>query len=158
MQSNQTTPAQPSTRLRALRQVLPHMVILPTIALLLSGVMAWANGGFDVDFYARWGRGFLTSLVVLPLILASLGVLEGLVNRVFASLHWVGRKTLVALLTAVVMESVLALVLALLNNPWGSPLAPYWWAAFSRSLPMGMVIGLSMSFYIKPKLDQMART
>lgn len=45
------------------------------------------------------GRSFLTSLVVLPVILICLGALKRLVNRVFSSLHWVWRKLVAALLT-----------------------------------------------------------
>lgn len=62
--------------------------------------MTWANVGFGDEFPGRWGRSFVTGLVVLPLILASLGALEKLVDRALASMHWVARKIALALLTA----------------------------------------------------------
>ena len=82
-----------------MRQVLPHVLLLPSVALILSAVMTWANVGFGDGFLARWGRSFITSLVVLPMILICLGALERLVNRMFAPLHWVWRKLVAALLT-----------------------------------------------------------
>lgn len=136
-------------------QVLPHLLLLPSVALILSAVMTWANVGFGDEFLGRWGRSFITSLVVLPLILASLGALEKLVDRSLASMHWVMRKIVLALLTALAIESVLALVVTLINSPWDSTFGLSWWVAFSRSLPAGVLIGLFMVFYMKPKLDQM---
>jgi hypothetical protein len=148
--------ANPPSFVRVLRQVLPRVILLTSIALLLSAVMSWANVGLDDAFLPRWGRSFIASLIVLPLILASLGALERVVNRELFSLHWVGRKMVVALLTAVGIESVLAVVVTLINTPWSGPLGLAWWMAFSRSLPVGVLVGLFMSFYMKPKLDQMS--
>jgi hypothetical protein len=133
------------------------VVILPTVAMLLSAVMAWANVGFGDAFLPRWGRGFVTSLLVLPLILVSLGALEKWVDRVFSSMHRIARKLLVSLLTAFAIESVLALVVTAISAPWDSSFAPTWWITFSRSLPVGVVIGLFMGFYMKPKMDQMKK-
>lgn len=140
-----------------MRQVLPHVLLLPSVALILSAVMTWANVGFGDEFFGRWGRSFITSLVVLPLILASLGALEKIVDRALASMHWVTRKIVLALLTALTIESVLALVVTLINSPWDSTFGAPWWVVFSRSLPAGVLIGLFMTFYMKPKMDRMAQ-
>jgi hypothetical protein len=140
---------------RRIRQLLPDALILPCVALLLSAVMTWANVGFGELFLARWGRSFITSLVVLPMILVCLGALDRLVNATFTTLHWVGRKLVVSLLTAVAIESVLALAVTAINTPWDSAFGPAWWIAFSRSMPVGVLIGLFMGFYMKPKMDRM---
>ena len=147
--------ANPKSFFRVMRQVLPHVLLLPSVALILSAVMTWANVGFGDEFLGRWGRSFITSLVVLPMILMCLGALERLVNRVFAPLHWIWRKLVVALLTAFAIESMLALVVTLLNSPLDSTFGPSWWLAFSRSLPAGVLIGLFMTFYMKPKMDRL---
>lgn len=149
--------ANPKSFSRVMQQVLPDLFILPSIALLLSAVMTWANIGFGDAFLPRWGRSFITSLVVLPLILVCLGALDRLVDAVFASMHWVGRKLLVSLLTACAIESVLALAVTLINNPWDSTFGPACWIAFSRSMPVGVLIGLFMGFYMKPKMDRMRK-
>jgi hypothetical protein len=149
------SPAKPKTFSRAIRQILPDLLILPTVALVLSAVMTWANVGFSELFFAKWGRSFITSLVILPLILVSLGALDKSVEKIFASLSKAGRTLVVSLLTAFVMESVLALAITMINNPWDSTFAFAWWVAFSRSIPVGVLIGLFMGFYMKPKMDAM---
>ncbi|MGK5079984.1 DUF2798 domain-containing protein [Janthinobacterium sp. HLX7-2] len=137
------------------RQILPDLILLPSIALLLSGIMTWANVGLGDAFFPRWGRGFLTSLLILPLILVCLGVLEKGVDRAMGGAHWVARKLVVALLTACLIESVLALAVTAINHGVGDGFGAAWWVAFSRSLPAGVVIGLFMCFYMKPKMDSM---
>jgi hypothetical protein len=139
------------------KSLFPQILILPTVALLLSAVMTWANVGFGDAFLPRWGKSFLTSLVVLPIILVSLGALEKWVDTTFTTAHWVARKLAVSLLTAFAIESVLALVVTALSTPWGHSFAPTWWITFSRSMPVGVVIGLFMAFYLKPKMDQMKK-
>jgi hypothetical protein len=138
-----------------LRQILPDLILLPSIALVLSAIMTWANVGFGDEFLGRWMRGFITSLVVLPMILACLGVLEKFVDSVMGPAHWVARKLVVALLTACLIESVLAVAVTLINPSAGITFAQSWWLAFSRSLPMGVLIGVFMCFYMKPRMDRM---
>ena len=137
------------------RKLFPAILILPTVALLLSAFMTWANAVPGADFLPIWARNFVTSLVVLPLILVGIGRLDRLATERLPRMSPFGRKLLVSLLTACVIESVLALVIALINSPWDATLARFWWQAFSRSLPVGLVIGLFMGFYMKPKMDQM---
>lgn len=150
-------PASAKRPISRFRQVLPHLIILPSIALLLSAVMAWANVGFGDAFLGRWARGFVTSLVVLPVVLSSLGVVESVVNRVFGAAPKLARKFIVAFSTAMLIESVLALFVTLTSGHAGHSFGAAWWLAFSRSLPLGVAIGLFMTFYMKPKLDQMSR-
>ncbi|MBT9475328.1 DUF2798 domain-containing protein [Polaromonas sp.] len=157
MQTTSSASTNPKSFSSVMRKILPHVLLLPSVALLLSAVMTWANVGFGDEFLPRWGRSFITSLVVLPLILVSLGALERIVDRTLTSRHWVGRKLVVAMLTALAIESVLALVVTLINNPMDSSFGPAWWMAFSRSLPAGVLIGLFMTFYMKPKMDRMAQ-
>lgn len=145
----------PSAAVRTLRRILPPLIIMPSVAFVLSAFMSWANVGFGAAYLSTWARSFLSSLVILPLVLASLGPLERLVNSVFPAMHRFGRKLIVSLLTALVIESVLALAVSAINGPWDSAFGPYWWRAFSRSLPVGVLIGLLMAFYVKPRLDRM---
>lgn len=142
---------------REMRQALPLLLLLPSITLILSAVMAWANVGFGDEFVSRWGRGFVTSLVVLPLILVFIGAVERMVDRVFTSLHWVARKLVVVVLTACTIETVLAIAVTATSHPWDSTFGTAWWMAFSRSLPVGLVISMFMTFYMKPKIDQMRK-
>lgn len=100
-------------------------------------------------------KRFVTSLIVLPVVLIFLGILEKRVDILFASMHKFGRTLLVSMLAAVVIESALALAVTLISNPGDPEFARHWWMAFSRSLPMGVLIGLFMGFYMKPRMDRM---
>ncbi len=152
----QTTPhSESSAPARTLRRIWPALLIMPTVAGILSAFMAWANVGFGSAFLATWARGFISSLVILPLVLACLGPLERLVLKLFPALHRYGRKIIVALLTAFCIESVLSLTVTAINSPWDGGFSSYWWMAFSRSLPVGVLIGLFMAFVLKPRLERM---
>jgi len=140
-----------------LRKIPPPVLILPTIALLLSAFMTWANAGAGAGFAALWARNFATSMIMLPLILLGIGQLEKMVLVAAPGLSLFWRKVVVSLLSSLAIESLLALVITLVNNPWDSTLALYWWKSFSRSLPVGLLIGFFMGFYMKPKLDAMRR-
>jgi hypothetical protein len=139
----------------AFKKLFPTILILPTVALLLSAFMTWANAGLTPAFPAIWARNFVASLVMLPLILVGIGHLDRVAVVLLPRLRVFWRKLLVSLLTACVIESVLALVISLINSPWDASFSQFWWRAFSRSLPVGVVIGLFMGFYMKPKIDQM---
>lgn len=156
---NSINAAPPKNAVRIVRQILPALLLLPlllpSVALILSGIMSWANVGFGEQFLHRWAVGFLTSLVVLPMILMCLDTLERLVDRVLGDSHWVARKLVVALLTSCLIESVLALAVTVINAPDDVTFAQSWWVAFSRSMPAGVVISLFMCFYMKPRLDRM---
>ncbi len=155
--NTRSSSAIPKSFFRMMRKIPIDVLILPTVALILSAIMTWANVGFGDEFFSKWGRNFITSLVILPLVLLCIGAMERLVDRVLAVVHWMGRKLVVALLTACAIETVLALAVTLTSHPWDSALGSFWWTAFSRSLPAGMLIGLFMSFYMKPKMDRMRK-
>ncbi len=160
MDAMKTTPSTvpPSAFSRTLRKLLPPLLIMPTVALILSAFMAWANVGSGPAFAGAWARGFVSSLVILPLVLAALGPLERLVLRLFPGLHSFGRKIVVSLLTAFAIESVLSLAVTAINSPWNGGFAGSWWLAFSRSLPVGVLIGLCMAFVVKPRLARWMET
>ena len=140
-----------------LRAILPDLVLLPSIALVLSFIMTWATLGFAPEFLARWGRSFLTTLVVLPFVLVCLGVLEKQVDKVIGGMNWVARKLIVSAIAACVIETIIAFAVTAVGHPFDASFAGNWWLAFSRSLPAGLVIGLFMCFYMKPRMDRMRK-
>lgn len=139
----------------SLRALLPDLVLLPTVALILSCIMTWATIGFVPEFWTRWGRGFLTTLVVLPFVLVGLGVLEKQVDKVIGHMPWVLRKLILSVIAACVIETIIAFAVTAVGHPFDAYFAGNWWLAFSRSLPAGLVIGVFMCFYMKPRMDRM---
>jgi cyanate permease len=102
-----TTTTSPIRPLR-LRAILPPLLILPSIGLLLSGVITWINIGFADDFTAQWMRGFLSALPVMLVAFAFMAALDRKVQQKFAKQNAVVRKLILAACTACMMELLLA--------------------------------------------------
>lgn len=140
------------------RRWLPFGFVLCSICLVVSGLITWLNVGWTDDFATRWMRGVAFALPVVPLGLA---IAMGLGRVLGARLTWlpsVMTKMILALLTGCVMELLIAGVVTLSNHGATAGYGSAWWAAFSRSLPVGVVIGLAMAFVIKPWLEHRAAT
>ena len=149
------TPALPSGPRAApptWRRLLPLFTVMPFIALILSGVITWINLGWVDGFVARWLLAFLTALPVLPLGLITLMTLERVLRPRLRFLPNVMAGVVLALCTATIMETLMASAVTLSNHGLGPDFAAQWATAFWRSLPVGVVIGLLMTFVIKPRL------
>lgn len=134
------------------RRLLPMFTVMPAIALVLSGVITWINLGWVDGFAARWLGAFATALPVLPLGLITLVTLERVLGPRLQSLPRVAAGVVLALCTASVMESLMAGVVTLSNQGLQPDFAAQWATAFWRSLPVGVCIGLLMTFVIKPRM------
>ncbi len=149
-------PTHPSPRPFRLRTIIPPLLILPTIGLLLSGVITWINTGFADDFTMRWMRGFVSALPVMLVAFAFMAVLDRKVQQVFAKQNAVVRKLILAACTACMMELLLASAVTLSNRGLAAGFVSAWAAAFLKSLPVGLGVSLFMGFVIKPRLDRLA--
>jgi hypothetical protein len=136
------------------RRAVPLVTILPTIGLILSGLITWINVGPVDDFGARWMRAFFTALPVMPLGLLVMLAVSRLIGARLAAWHQIAGKVVLALCTACVMELLMASVVTLSNHGLTSAFGTQWVAAFVKSLPVGVLIGLLMAFLIKPRLDR----
>ncbi|PXW97417.1 uncharacterized protein DUF2798 [Sphaerotilus hippei] len=145
----------PASRLSRLRRLAPVLCIPPLIGLVLTGFITWVNVGFADDFVSRWLRGFVSALPVMALGFAIMGVLGSLLQRHFGHLPDVLKKVMLALSMACTMEFLLATVVTLSNVGWNDGYASAWLAAFLKSLPVGLGIGLLMGFVIKPRIDRL---
>ena len=125
---------------------------MPAIAFILSGVITWINLGWVDGFVARWLQAFFMALPVLPLGLVTLVTLERVLRPRLRSLPNVVAGVVLALCTATIMETLMACAVTLSNHGPGPDFAAQWVAAFWRSLPVGVVIGLLMTFVVKPRL------
>lgn len=139
----------------ALKKLFPGILILPAVALLLSAFMTWANAQADTPFLAAWARNFATSVVFLPVILMGMTQIEKLLALIAPKLRGNMLKLVVSLLGALFIEGLLAAAIALISNPLDASWFGFWWRAFSRSLPIGLLVGLFMGFYMKPKIEEM---
>jgi len=134
------------------RRLLPVLVIMPTICGVLSGLITWIHVGWAPDFGWRWLKAFSTALPVLPLGLVSMGLLQRAIEPVASHFPAWGVKTVLALGSALVMETLMATAVPFSNHGWSGAFAGQWQVAFVRSLPVGVLIGLTMAFVIRPRL------
>jgi hypothetical protein len=134
------------------RRLVPLFTIMPTICLILSGVITWLNLGWVDGFVGRWMRAFATALPVMPLGLLTLVVLERVLGPRLSVWPRVAVQVVLALCAAVVMELLMASAVTLSNQGLSAAFASQWATAFLRSLPAGVVISLVMAFLIKPRL------
>jgi hypothetical protein len=146
-----TRPPVPAT-LPRWRRLLPLFTVMPAIALVLSGVITWINLGWVDGFVGRWLKAFATALPVLPLGLITLMALERVLGPRLRSLPRVVAGVVLALCTASVMETLMAGVVTLSNQGVQPDFLAQWAAAFWRSLPVGVLVGLLMTFVIKPRM------
>jgi hypothetical protein len=146
-----TRPPVPAT-LPRWRRLLPLFTVMPAIALVLSGVITWINLGWVDGFVGRWLKAFATALPVLPLGLITLMALERVLGPRLQSLPRVVAGVVLALCTASVMETLMAGVVTLSNQGVQPDFLAQWAAAFWRSLPVGVLVGLLMTFVIKPRM------
>lgn len=138
------------------RRLVPLFTIMSTIALVLSGVITWINLGWVDGFVVRWLQAFVTALPVLPFGFVTLMTLEQLLRPCLRVLPNVMAGVLLALCSAVVMETLMACAVTLSNHGLGQDFTTQWAAAFWRSLPVGVLIGLLMTFVIKPRMARLA--
>lgn len=150
---SQAPATRPSMR-TLLRRHAPDLLILPSVALVLSAAMTWANGGLGTVFWSRWPGSFLTCLLVLPVALATLGGMDALLAPLLHRRTPTVRKTVVSVAAALAIETVLASAVTLVQAPWDVHMLDAWWRAFSHSFPFGLAVGLLMGFYVKPLLQQ----
>jgi branched-subunit amino acid transport protein len=136
------------------RRLLPLFTLVPAIGLILSGLITWFNIGWTDDFGARWMRAFFTALPVMPLGIFTMLALDRVLSPRLAAWPRVGAKVVLALCTTFVMELMMASVVTYSNSGLGAGFAAQWVVAFVKSLPVGVLIGLAMSFLIKPRLDR----
>lgn len=152
-------PASPPTAPRAAiafgwRRLLPLFTLMPAIGLILSGLITWFNIGWTDEFGARWMRAFFTALPVMPLGLLIMLALDRALSPRLAAWPRVAAKVVLALCTAIVMELMMTSVVTYSNSGLVAGFAAQWAVAFVKSLPVGVLIGLTMSFLIKPRLDR----
>lgn len=136
------------------RRLLPLFTLVPAIGLVLSGLITWLNIGWVDDFGVRWMRAFFTALPVMPLGMFIMMALDRVLKPRLGALPNVAVKVVLALCTAIVMELMMASAVTFSNNGLGEGFVAQWAMAFLKSLPVGVLIGLSMAFLIKPRLER----
>lgn len=134
------------------RRLVPLFTVMPVICLILSGPITWLNLGWVDGFFGRWMLAFATALPVMPLGMLTLLALDRVLAPRLSAWPRVVALVVLSLCTAVVMELLMASAVTLSNHGLSAAFPGQWAAAFLRSLPVGVLIGLVMGFVVKPRL------
>lgn len=125
-----------------------------TCAFLLSGAITLINKGYSESFYTNWAQGFLLSFILIPFVVKLIPIVAAFLEKhVGRHLPRVIFKCLMALCVAVMMETVIAFAITSVQMGWHAGFVGQWFRAAVMALPVGLLIGLSMVFYIHPKIQ-----
>lgn len=125
-----------------------------TIAFLLSGAITLINQGFGPEFGVQWGKAFLLTFLLVPIVVQLIPRVKALLARVFRQTNpGTGFKCLTACCVALMMESIIALALTALQFGLSSDFFARWAWAVVMALPLGITIGLVMVFRVEPVIQ-----
>lgn len=136
--------------------VLLKVVIPATIALLLSVLMTAMNYGLGAAFMPNWVKSFVVALVVIPLALRVIPTVSSAVIRIAGIKHPVLLRIVVAMCVACLIECVIALAVTMVQHGPSSGWLAWWVGLFIKALPLGMLIGFTMTFIVHPRLQRLS--
>lgn len=124
-----------------------------TTAFLLSGAITLINKGFTGEFWVHWAKGFLLTFLLVPFVVQLIPHVKNRLAKFFnANTNSIGFKCFAALCIAFTMETIIAFALTSLQFGWQSGFVGAWVYAAVMALPVGIVIGLTMVFWLEPKI------
>ncbi|MFY0641232.1 MAG: DUF2798 domain-containing protein [Bermanella sp.] len=139
------------------QKVLVVLSLMVAIGGSLTGIMTYANTGFTATFLSDWFTAFaFTALIMIPAGILLTLVLGRFINAVIPGATKTAHNIIVGVLMALSMESVMA-ASTTANNIGFSNLSIFfdaWFTSYIVTLPFGLIIGITMSLTIKPKLEK----
>ncbi|MCL9775310.1 DUF2798 domain-containing protein [Vibrio methylphosphonaticus] len=136
------------------------LVVLSMITLMggtLTGVMTYLNLGYTETFFADWVSSFLTAAVtIIPLGLTMMVLMTKGAEKLLPNMTIKARDALVGIIMACVMESGMAFTTALNNIGLDNRTEFFsaWLDGLLGALPVALVLMLTISMTIKPKIDK----
>ncbi|MDB1125044.1 DUF2798 domain-containing protein [Vibrio algarum] len=140
------------------------LVMLGMISLMggsITGTMTFLNLGFTDTFYIDWATNFLTALVtVIPLGFMMMALLTKGAEVLLPKVTEKVRDVLVGVSMALIMESGMAFISAYnhvgLDNQ--HEFVNAWMDGVLGALPVALVLMISISLTIKPKVEKFLKS
>ncbi|WP_369927713.1 DUF2798 domain-containing protein [Leisingera sp. XS_AS12] len=136
------------------------LTVMSSVAGTLTGLMTWANTGFSGSFFPNWGISFVKALfVLLPFAFLLMGIFDKLLSRLLPKVRPFGRRVLLGLIMAVIMQSLMAVITAGTEAGFGdlAVVKVLWLKAFVTAFPVGLVLALVLTTTVRPWLLAMLR-
>lgn len=126
------------------------------IALLLSFVMTAINYGLKGAFFQNWAKGFVVAFVIIPLALRLIPIIARGVRAVLGNRTPFVLRSAVAVCVAVMMEGLIALAVTLAQHGLTSGWPMVWATTLVKALPLGLLVGVTMTFIVQPRMQRLA--
>lgn len=126
------------------------------IALLLSFVMTAINYGLKGAFFQNWAKGFIVAFIIIPLALRLIPIIARGVRVVVGHTTPFVLRSVVAVCVAVMMEGLIALAVTLAQHGFTSGWPVVWVTTFVKALPLGLLVGVTMTFIVQPRMQRLA--
>lgn len=147
----------PATKKRPLYQkILVIAAVMTTMGGTLTGIMTYVNTGLTDQFLGNWLSSFLTAvLVMMPAGLLFMTVISKLIHWLIPNAKKIFKQLATGVSMAFLMETVLAGTTAANTIGFSDQTAfiAAWSQGFIAALPVGLIMGLIMALFLKPKLD-----
>jgi len=126
------------------------------IALLLSLVITLINYGYSAGFILNWTKGFFVAFIIIPLALRLIPLVAKCLRTVLTGRSVFVIRCAVAVCVACMMEGIISFAITVAQRGFepGWPLV--WGTAFLKALPVGLLIGFTMTFIVQPRLQKLA--
>ncbi len=143
--------------MRIVKKTLVMLSLIFTLIGLLTFVMTYQNIGFNEQFFEKWLTATLWSATTMaPVGFLMIAIISKIVSIALPKATESKQNFVIGVSMAVIMESIMALVTTINNIDVKTvtELTVYWWQAFVIALPLGLLISLIMSLFVKPKLER----
>lgn len=140
------------------------VVMLGMISLMggtITGTMTYLNLGLTDTFFIDWAKNFLTALVtVIPLGFMMMALLTKGAEKLLPNMVVKARDALVGIVMALIMESGMAFTSAY-NHVGLDNQAEFfnaWKDGILGALPVALVLMITVSMTIKPKVEKFLKS
>jgi hypothetical protein len=143
--------------MKIIKKALVMLSLIFTLIGLLTFAMTYQNIGFNEQFFEKWLTSTLWSATTMaPLGFIMIAIISKLVSIALPKATESRQNFVIGVSMAVIMESIMTLVTTINNIDINTvtELTIYWWQAFVIALPLGLLISLIMSLFVKPRLDR----
>ncbi|SON51994.1 DUF2798 domain-containing protein [Vibrio tapetis] len=148
------------TKVPLIYKILIVLGMMSVMAGSLTGVMTYMNLGYTDSFAADWLGSFVSAVCVMPFGFALMSLVTNQVNHLMPNTSEIRRNVITGLIMACLMESIMAFATATNNIGFSEPSAflTGWLNGFLAALPLGMVLVITMSLTIKPKIERILKS
>lgn len=146
--------AKEERRTPLLYKILVVLAMMTVLGGILTGVMTYMNLGYSDNFFNAWSKSLLAAYTVMPIGFLLMGLMTKFIKHILPRTTEHKRNLLIGVLMACIMEAILAFSTASKTIGFTDQTAFLngWLQGFLAALPVGLILVLTISMTIKPKL------